>query len=109
MNIRTLGGCLLTAVLSSTLSISANAQDDFTDLLEASQQDANTLVNGYINPFLEAFSVGLGSGWMNTAQAHKSAGFDLTITANAVYVPDDELFYSGKYNNLTLGPHLQDR
>lgn len=80
------------------------AQDDFAELLESSQQDANTLVGGYIGPALEAFSVGVGSGWMNTAKAHKSAGFDLTFTANAVFIPDDELFYSATYQNLTTNP-----
>ncbi len=104
MNYKILSKCSALALLLSLFTTKVNAQEEFTELLEASQRDANSLVNGYINPFLEAFSTGLGSSWMNTAKAHKSAGFDLTVTANAVYIPDDELFYSGTYENLTLMP-----
>ncbi|ELR70386.1 hypothetical protein C900_03740 [Fulvivirga imtechensis AK7] len=70
------------------------AQDDIDQLLESSLSDANKLIEGYIDPFMKGFGTGLGSGWYNTAKAHKTAGFDLTATVNLAYVPDKDMFYN---------------
>lgn len=78
----------------------ANAQDDLETLLRAGQQDANTLIDAYINPFMKGFGTALGNGWTNTAKPHKSLGFDLTITVNSAHIPDDELFFN--VNDLNL-------
>ena len=45
---------------------------------------------------LNAIGFGLNQGWYNTSKPHKSAGFDLTFTVSAVYVPDADLFYDTK-------------
>ena len=96
---------ILTALLLMSVSKMALAQDDLDQFIEAGLEDANTMAGGYIEPFMQAFSVGLGNGWYNTAKAHKSAGFDLTVTLNAAYVPDDQLFYSANYNNIEFDPN----
>lgn len=85
----------LTLVVGHTV----HAQDDFDRLLEAGVEDANTLLDGYVSPALKGFGTGLGNGWYNTAATHKSGGFDLTVTVNAAFVPDDDLFYSPVLQN----------
>lgn len=75
------------------------AQDDFDELLETGIEDATKLIEGYVNPFMKGFGTGLGSGWYNTAKAHKSLGFDITANVSLAYIPDDDLFY----NTLSLG------
>lgn len=69
------------------------AQDDIDQLLNESIGDGRKLINAYLAPFMNSVSLGLNQGWYNTAKAHKIAGVDLTITANAMTVPQSELFY----------------
>jgi len=77
-------------LLSFSLSYS---QGDIDQLLESSLEDANTLMKAYTDPFMTGFGAGLGSGWYNTAKAHKSLGFDLGFTVGLAYVPDEDLFF----------------
>lgn len=72
----------------------SQGQDDIDQLFESSLDDANTLMKAYTNPFMTGFGAGLGSGWYNTAKAHKTLGFDLGFTAGLAYVPDEDLFYN---------------
>lgn len=69
------------------------AQDDLDQLMNESIEDGRKLINAYLTPFMNSVSLGLNQGWYNTAKAHKIAGVDLTITANAMTVPQSELFY----------------
>lgn len=69
------------------------AQDDIEQILEAGIENANVLADGYVSPFTKGLGSGLGSGWYNTAKAHKPLGFDLTITANNAFIPDGDLMY----------------
>lgn len=70
------------------------AQDDFDALMDASLQDANKLIHGYMDPFMKGFGAALGASWYHTAKAHKSAGFDITATVSLAYVPDKDMFYN---------------
>ena len=63
------------------------AQDDIDDLLSKSIVDGETLVKAYSDPLMKTVSLGLNSGWYNTAKPHKLFGVDLTITASALTVP----------------------
>lgn len=76
------------------------AQDDLDQLLEAGIEDASVLIEGYVDPFMVGFGTGLSNGWYNTAKAHKSLGFDLTVTANVAYVPDKDMFFNANGLNL---------
>lgn len=69
------------------------AQDDIDQLMEESIDDGRKLINAYVSPFMNSLSLGLNQGWYNTAKAHKIAGVDLTITANAMTIPKSDLFY----------------
>ena len=89
-------------MLLSVLPI--KAQDDFLDFLEANLEDAGQLTVNYLEPLVKGVGYGLNTGWYNTAKPH-SMGFDLTITANAVFVPDDDqfsTFIASQYQDLEL-------
>lgn len=49
--------------------------------------DLNQYMGNYMNPLLKGIGYGFNNGWYNTARPHKSFGFDLTISANAAFVP----------------------
>ena len=90
--IKMINKLLLTALILLSCSITYG-QGDIDQLLESSLEDANKLMEAYTNPFMTGFGTGLGSGWYNTAKAHKTLGFDLGFTVGLAYVPDEDLFY----------------
>lgn len=68
------------------LAFSIKAQENITQLLSGTAQDANTLAKAYLEPFGKSFGTSLNNGWYNTAKPHKLGGFDLTFTV-AVTMP----------------------
>lgn len=82
--------CLWAPAKAQTFEQDANALID----------DANTILNAYLEPFGKAFGNGINNGWYNTAKPHKTLGFDLTLTVNAVLIPDADLNYN--FNELGL-------
>jgi len=74
-------------------SVQLLAQDDLNKLLNESVDDGEKLIGAYVEPLMKGLSSGLNQGWYNTAKPHKIAGFDLTITVNAMKVPDNQLFF----------------
>jgi hypothetical protein len=92
--------CVLIAV-SLLLCSRANAQDDVDQFLQESAEDAEKLIGAYVSPLMKSVSLGLNQGWYNTAKPHKIAGVDITLTANLMKIPTDELFYDVAKLNLT--------
>jgi hypothetical protein len=94
---------LLSFVLATITS--SFAQDDVDKLLTSSAADGEKLLGAYVAPFMKSVSAGLNQGWYNTAKAHKIVGIDITITANAMTIPNKELSYNVndlKLENITL-------
>jgi hypothetical protein len=77
------------------------AQDDIETLLQESVVDGRKLIGAYVDPFMKSLSLGLNQGWYNTAKPHKIAGVDLTITVNAMTIPDDEILFRPDQLGLT--------
>lgn len=75
------------------ISTSLQAQEEIDKLFQEGVQDGKYLLTGYLNPFMKCLGTGLNQGWYNTAEVHKVPGFDLTITANVMYIPDKDMFY----------------
>lgn len=69
------------------------AQDEIDQLLNESIADGRKLISAYVSPFMNSVSLGLNQGWYNTAKAHKIAGIDITVTANAMTIPRSDLFF----------------
>lgn len=87
--------------LFALLSLPALAQEDIDQLLVESVEDGRKLIGAYVSPFMKSVSLGMNQGWYNTAKPHKIAGIDLTITVNAMTVPDDELIFDPATLGLT--------
>lgn len=83
---------VLVAVLAAS-ALPSFAQDDLEQLLEGSIDDGRKLVGAYVAPVMKSLSLGLNQGWYNTAKPHKIAGVDLTITVNAMTIPDGDLLF----------------
>ena len=71
----------------------ALAQDEIDQLMSESIDDGRKLIGAYISPFMKSVSLGLNQGWYNTAKAHKIGGIDITITANAMVIPQSDLLF----------------
>ncbi len=71
---------------------------DLESLIKGGTADANYLVKGYISPALNTIGSGFCQGWYNTAKPHKLIGFDLTVTASAIYFPSSDLTYRVQNN-----------
>ncbi|WP_421876245.1 DUF6588 family protein [Marinoscillum sp.] len=94
---------LLVIVISANTAFS----QDLGDFLEGGVEDGNQLLESYLEPIFQGFGYGLNSGWYNTGKPHKTLGFDLTVTTNMAYVPDNALFYTinpSDYQNLNTAP-----
>jgi len=59
------------------------------EIIEISEDDAANFLEAYFSPIGESFGAGLNNGWYNTAKPHKLGGFDITLTLNAVSVPNE--------------------
>lgn len=68
----------------------ANAQiDEIGSFMSAGTNDAEKLLNAYVSPWINGFGASLAGGWYNTAKTHKPGGFDLTITTNCAFIPEE--------------------
>ena len=71
------------AVLTGLSSFSQNATEDGKKLIKA-----------YISPLGNSLGAALNNGWYNTAKPHKLGGFDITVTANIVMIPNDAKIFN---------------
>ena len=85
---------ILALVASFTFTFAAKAQDDFENLLLASQGDSEKLLQAYFSPLFEGFTSGMNNGWYHTAKAHKLFGFDVSIAANATFIPSEKEMFN---------------
>jgi hypothetical protein len=85
--------CLGLAVLLVVFSSKESVAQDFSSLLQANPDDAEVVIGKYLDPAFSAFGHGIANGWYNTAAPHKFPGFDLTVTASLVTIPDESKFF----------------
>lgn len=91
---------LFLAALVASASVPSFAQEDIDQLLKESLEDGEKLIGAYVAPVMKSVSAGLNQGWYNTAKAHKIAGIDITVTANAMTIPTGDLFFKPADLNL---------
>lgn len=101
MTMKRINRFLIAVLMLMTTSFGLRAQLDFDSFLEAGIQDANKLLEGYMQPAFEGFGYGLASGWYNTAKPHKVLGFDLSITVSAARVPTSAEFFTFRNSDYT--------
>lgn len=91
-------------ILTSFIILSAvhlTSAQDLENLIKGSTADANYLTKGYVSPILNSIGAGFAQGWYNTAKPHKLIGFDLTVTASAIYFPTSDLTYRVENSQLS--------
>ena len=79
----------------------AQTEEDIAAFLEASEEDAEKLMDAYLQPFIRSLSFGMTGGWYTTAKAHSTLGFDLSFTANLAFIPTSENFFDPNKLGLT--------
>lgn len=93
---------LLISIVSLPLLTHAQDEADLVNFLEAGPQDASKLMNAYLNPMIEGLSYGFNGGWYTTAKAHKTLGFDLGVSLNAVFIPSSKHYFTPGDLNLSV-------
>ena len=83
----------LIAAACLPLSLQAQDENDLVNFLNAGPDDASKLMNAYLNPVIEGLSYGFNGGWYHTAKAHKTLGFDLGVSLNAVFIPSSKNYF----------------
>lgn len=85
-----------------TLTKEVDAQiDELGSFMSTGTEDAEKLLNAYVSPWINGFGASLSGGWYNTAKTHKPGGFDLTITANFAFIPNE--YKTFNVDDLDLG------
>lgn len=90
-------------VLLFITSYTSQSQELETIIIAA--EDASELTQNYINPVMKGLMYSMNGGWYSTAKTHKKFGFDITINANASFVPNADkmfAFVQSDYSFLTL-------
>lgn len=96
---------ILSFSILMSLPLTLFAQGDIDLFLKAGKDDASKLMESYLTPAMNGFGYGINNGWYNTAKAHKTLGFDLTVTVSAVMVPSSKQYFTfrnGDYSNIKL-------
>jgi len=88
---------IITVTLNTICFNGLYAQDDFQEFIEKVAEDN---IEGYFQPFASAFNTAINSALYHTAGTHGVGGFDITIKAMAVFVPDDAKNFTAKINGM---------
>ena len=90
---------ILIISLTATFS-SAQLFDDLDNVLAATTEDAQLLVDAYVAPLGQSLTYSLNSGWASSAKTHKKFGFDLTVGVASPSVSDAAKSFNIKALNL---------
>ncbi len=88
----------LTLVLFLFLTTTFTKAQDIENILIAAD-DASLLMQNYVNPVMKGLMYDMNGGWYTTAKTHKTFGFDITINANASFVPDQDQMFAFVHND----------
>ena len=81
-------------ILMSLLMTFQISQAQTLETILLAADDASELSENYLNPVLVGLMYSMNGGWYTTAKTHKKFGFDITINANASFVPEKEQMFS---------------
>lgn len=92
-----------TAVLGLFSLSQTHAQINTAEIIKAGKSDGSVLMGSYLNPLLNSFGAGLNAGWYQTAKPLGLGGFNINVSANAVFAPKaDQSFDVTKLNLQTI-------
>jgi hypothetical protein len=92
---------LLTIFCIALVSATGFSQMSLTNFLKAGTEDAELLFGAYFEPYGMALGTNLNGGWVNTASAHKTLGFDITLTTTTSFIPTGDQTFDVSALNLT--------
>ncbi|MEE2953741.1 MAG: DUF6588 family protein [Bacteroidota bacterium] len=87
---------LITIIILSSTSLFAQPST-----INLPNSDAVNLLDAYFSPAGYAIGSAINNGWFHTAKPHKLGGFDISVSVNAVVVPD-----IGKTFNINTLPNF---
>ena len=79
----------IVALLSFLLCFQVSKSQELETILLAAD-DASLLTENYLNPGMKGLMYSMNGGWYTTARTHQKFGFDITINANASFVPNSD-------------------
>jgi hypothetical protein len=85
---------------------SVKGQIDVLDFIYGGLDDAEKILQRYMEPYANIVGADLNAGWYNTARPHSLGGFDVTATVSMARAPSSLLSFdvSGLSLNGTLDP-----
>ena len=87
-------GVVAFAFVSIAMNNNVYAQAEAVKMMQAGVADGGKLVDAYLSPLMKGFGAGLNGGWYNTAKPHGLGRFDLTISFNAAFIPDEDKIFN---------------
>jgi len=88
---------IITSLIMLFVFITISKAQSFENILAAGKEDASIYLGKYMEPIYKGLIYDLNSGWYHSGKTHKKYGFDITISANASFVPQDEKVF--RFNN----------
>jgi hypothetical protein len=80
-------------VLGLAWATPALGQLEEFDFIYGGLEDAEKLLQAYLEPYANVLGSDLNAGWYNTARPHELGGFDVTVTVNMASAPAQLLTY----------------
>ncbi len=93
---------IVTILLVITLMLPTIMQAADLNFEEQLRQLASKNAEGYVGPFATAFGTSLNSGFFHTAKPHHVLGFDISVKAAAVSIPDEGMIYDFYVGSATV-------
>jgi len=94
----------LCAIALVGLSTAGNVQAQLGDagaILRGGAADANVLMESFLSPYTKGFGADLNTGWFNTAKAHPTLGFDISLNVAAAVIPSGDKMFDVTALNLS--------
>lgn len=85
---------LVSLLISIPVLSYGQGEAELVNFLKGGKDDASKLMNAYLNPVVEGTSYGFNGGWFHTAKAHKSLGFDIGVSLNAVFLSSSKNYFN---------------
>ncbi|MEN8158043.1 MAG: DUF6588 family protein [Bacteroidota bacterium] len=77
----------LVLLLLLSFTIPAGGQQASTDFIYGGVDDAEKILQAYLEPFANILGSNLNAGWYNTARPHELGGLDVTFTVSMAKAP----------------------
>ena len=96
--------CKFILLITLLFSLNSNSQNfsGMEYLLLVAEDERNQVFQEYLRPLITSVNYSMASGWSHTAKTHKKLGFDITLSANALFIPSSaETYSTSALNSIT--------